>query len=179
MISLAIIFLVLTFCSGPSNSAAQNADSLQIGAKAPLFSLQDQYDEDFVFENSRDKALILFIGDHQAREELSQWAKEITNEYSQKVKCIFIISFPDIPFFLKGWIKGKFKNNDTNNKNRTDSVLLDWGGKVLRSYKCTKKNANLILIDDKGIIQGIERGEVSPENKKRLFGAIDDLFKPQ
>jgi len=176
---LAIIFFGLTFFSAPSSFAAQNADSLQIGARAPLFSLHDQYDEDFILENRRDKALILLIGDYQAREELSLWAKEITDKYSPKVKCIFIISFPDVPFFLKGWIKGKFKNNDTDNKNRNDSVLIDWGGKVFRLYESTKKNANLILIDDKGFIQGIERGTVSPENKKRLFSAIDDLFKPQ
>jgi hypothetical protein len=176
---LAIIFFALAFFPDSSNSAAQNADSLQIGAKAPLFSLQDQYDEDFVLENSRNEALILLIGDHQAREELSQWAKEITNECSQKVKCIFIISFPDIPFFLKGWIKGKFKNDDTNNKNRSDSVFLDWGGKVFRLYESTKKNANLILIDEKSFIHGIERGKVSLENKKRLFNAIDNLFKSQ
>jgi len=176
---LQIIFFTLTFFPDSSNSAAQNADSLQIGARAPSFSLQDQYDEDFIFENRRNKALILLIGDHQAREELSQWAKEITDKYSQKVQCIFIISFPDVPFFLKAWIKGKFKNNDTDNKNRSDSVFLDWGGKVFRLYESTKKNANLILIDNKGFIQGIERGKVSLENKQRFFSAIDDLFKSQ
>lgn len=179
MSSLAFIFFAITFCSVPSDSIAKNVDSLQIGAKAPLFSLQDQYDEEFVLANCREKVLILFIGDHQSREELSLWAKEITNEYSQKVNCIFSISFPDVPFFLKGWIKGKFKNHDANNENRTDSVLLDWGGKVFQSYNCTKKTANLFLIDDRGVIQGIERGQVSVENKKRLFSAIDNLFKLQ
>lgn len=179
MKSLTIIFFALTFCSVLLSAIAQNADSLRIGTMSPLFSLPDQYDEKFVLENGRGQTLILLIGDHHAREELAQWAKEITDQYTQKVRCVFIISFPDVPFFLKGWIKGKFKNNESENKNRQDRVLLDWGGKVFCLYDAIQKNANIILIDDKGFIRGIERGMISPENRQRLFIAIDNLFKTQ
>jgi hypothetical protein len=176
---LTIIFLVFKCFTLSLNSANQNPGSLQIGTRAPQFSLKDQYDVDFILENNQDQALILLIGDHQAREELSSWAKEMTNKYPQKIKVIFIISFPDMPFFLKAWVKGEFKNNNSDNKEKNDSVFIDWGGTVFKLYESVKKNANVILIDSNGFTRGIERGKISPENKTRLFQAIERLLLNQ
>ena len=174
------ITLLAFLCFNPSARAAdQHLDSLQVGTTAPQFSLKDQYDDEFILNNNQDQNLVILIGDRHARGELSRWAKEIAAKFSQNVKIIFIISFPEMPFFLKGWVKNKFKRNSPGNNEKKDRVFIDWAAKVFNQYDCIEKTANIFVIDSKGIIRGIERGLMSDEKIKRVSDAIDRLLKEQ
>ena len=170
----SMIFFLCSFYSFTLGEKTE--ESVQVGYSAPLFSLRDQYDSKFGLEKHRGSIIILFIGNRYAREDLRYWGTEITNIYGEKIRYIYIISMPNVPFFLKGWIKGKFKGKNEDTEEKKGSVLLDWGGVIFKKYTSIEKSANIILIDREGIIRNIERGKTTSESKERLFKSIGDIL---
>ena len=170
------LFLIIFVTHG---LRGQNGEPLRVGTAAPIFSLYDQYDNEFKLENSKGNVVILLIGDRFAREKLANWGKAVGKEFGNRVKIVFIISMPYMPPFLRGWIKAKFKGEDNADNKKNDSVLIDWGGKIFEMYESVEKTANLILIDRQGILTDIERGEIKPECKEKLFKSIELILDRQ
>ena len=112
------------------------------------FELKDQFDNVYSDKDYSQEILIVIGSDKNGSKYNPIWSGAI-NDFiighliADNINLIGVADLRGVPFFLKGFVKGKFPQNIN------ESILLDWKGKLAKSYRFESDVSN-ILIFNKG-----------------------------
>jgi predicted transcriptional regulator len=139
-----------------------------INAKAPGFSLRDQYDRPYDLRQGGGRTIVLLASDGEGAKHNRQWVDAIKGRYQDRIAIIGIADTRGVPFLFKGRVKSEFKKTPA-------SVLLDWNGVVFTSYGLAPNVSNIVLIDKDGMVRYMYSGEATPQACENLFREIDNV----
>lgn len=162
-----LIVYLISLCLLATAGASAGTPAL-INAKAPEFSLLDQYDQPFDLRQAKGKTIILLASDGEGSKQNRQWIDAIKGRYGDRIAIVGIADLRSAPFFMKAMVINKFKE-------RPAHILLDWKGVVFTSYGLAPNVSNLVLIDRHGIVQYLISGEATAAACEKLFREIDKL----
>ena len=94
-------------------------------------------------------------------------SKSYYNRYEKRIDIDGVADVSMIPKPFHGMVCGVFR------KRVTYSVMLDWGGSVVKRFGYQKGVANIYVIDRRGCILKQVTGPVSDEAEQELFREID------
>ncbi len=118
-----------------------------IGSKSLSYVLEDQYGNEHRSVNNNGKRQLLFLADRSGSEYTSNWTKVLEPLYRNTIEFVALADVSSVPGFLKGFIKGKFKDAYSN------PILMDWDGKLFEYYNCPEGIPTILFVDNKGIIR--------------------------
>jgi hypothetical protein len=103
----------------------------------------------------------------------SVWGKAIHDSLNQKnftsqVDFLPIADLRGVPFFLKGFVKGKFP------KNSARWILLDWKGQFAETYHFKQERSNILIFDQDGKL--VYQTAVSELDRAELKKFLDHLY---
>jgi hypothetical protein len=148
--------------------AFARAEPSLFNAKAPDFSLLDQYGRQYSLGSFAGQPLVLIASDQEGSKQNRQWVDRIQKKYKERIRIEGVADVRTVPVLMKSVVRSDFKKNK-------DSILLDWDGAMFTSYGCVKSVSNVILIDSKGYIRHIHAGGATADAVDRLFRKIDTL----
>ena len=113
------------------------------------FKLKDQFDREFETRDFHHWLLVLTAFDRNGSKYAESWMQAINdalrdNEEFYKILLVAVADLQGIPFFLKGFVRGKFP------KKRSRWVLMDWKGDFFKSYNLQPKVTNILIFDCSG-----------------------------
>ncbi len=118
-----------------------------IGSKSIIYVLEDQYGNEHKSVNIQGRRQLLFLADRTGSDYTSNWTKVLEPLYRNTIEFVAFADVSSVPGFLKGFIKGKFKDSYLN------PILMDWEGKLFEYYNCPDGIPTIVFIDSKGIIR--------------------------
>ena len=121
--------------------------SSSIGSKSISYVLEDQYGNEHKSVNIQGKRQLLFLADRSGSDFTSNWTKVLEPLYRNTIEFVAFADVSSVPGFLKGFIKGKFKDSYSN------PILMDWEGKLFEYYNCPEGIPTIVFIDNNGIIR--------------------------
>jgi hypothetical protein len=160
-----IVFITVALLVGTSGAQPL------VNARAPEFTLQDQYEKTVSLRQYEGSIVILIASDKEGSAQNPVWKKAIKDKYTDRVVIQGIADVSSVPFFMKGKIRKDFKKD-------AESILLDWKGEVFKSYGLAPKVSNVVLIDKLGTIGFLHSGPADPDALQRLFAVIDRVERP-
>lgn len=117
-------------------------------SKLFAFELRDQFKLEYS-ENSWPDSVLIFLGSNKAGNVYNHiWAKAIEDSTSvifpeSAIKQIGVANLRGLPFFMKGFIRGKFP------KDKNVRILMDWSGKFSKKYHFVSGQCNILVFDRK------------------------------
>lgn len=113
------------------------------------FEVHDQFDKVYTDKDYKGEILIIIGSDKDGSKFNPIWSEAILSSLQEKgdmekVHMIGVANLHGVPFFLKGFIKGKFP------KNHDDSILMDWKGTFAKAYHFDAKVSNILVFDQTG-----------------------------
>lgn len=146
--------------------------SSSIGSKSISYVLEDQYGNEHKSVNIQGKRQLLFLADRSGSDFTSNWTKVLEPLYRNTIEFVAFADVSSVPGFLKGFIKGKFKDSYSN------PILMDWEGKLFEYYNCPEGIPTIVFIDNKGIIRYKISGKGTSSELQMLNEVISQhLFK--
>ena len=136
-------FLVLLFVLlGPTCVQAQGLELID-------FNIEDQFDRSHRYTEYRGKIVVIVDSDKDGSEFNPLWSSAIheslkNNSNYNRIVFLPVADVRGAPFFLKGFVKGKFPQN------KNSWVLLDWDGHFARAYRFQPKTSNIVIFDADG-----------------------------
>jgi len=137
-----------------------------IGSKSISYVLEDQYGNEHKSVNIQGRRQLLFLADRTGSDFTSNWTKVLEPLYRNTIEFVAFADVSSVPGFLKGFIKGKFKDSYSN------PILMDWEGKLFEYYNCTDGIPTIVFIDNKGIIRYKISGKGTNSELQMLNEAI-------
>ncbi|NDD64060.1 MAG: hypothetical protein EBZ36_08800 [Acidobacteria bacterium] len=166
---LLILIAGLAICSQhPSLRAESRGNSGS--ERAAGFELKDQYNQVNSYRFPKSKPTILVFGDRRGSEQIEGWVRPVWDRYQDRIDQKGVAVLSAVPVFMRGIIRSMFKSKVKY------PVLLDWTGEVARAYAYHSGKANLVLIDQQGVILLRLTGPVSREGLQELYARIDRLI---
>jgi predicted transcriptional regulator len=162
------IVLIIIMLLTPVISITEAAENSFLKAKAPEFTLQDQYDRTVTLRGLEGRVVVLLASDKEGSAQNPAWQKAVLDRYKDNIVVLGIADLRSVPFFLKGKIKNDFKKQEGR-------IFLDWKGEVFTSYGLSEKVSNVILIDKQGYPRFMYAGAATQEAIDRLLAVIDRL----
>jgi thioredoxin-related protein len=138
-----------------------------IGSKSIGYVLEDQYGNEHKSVNIQGKRQLLFLADRTGSDFTSNWTKALEPLYRNTIEFVAFADVSSVPGFLKGFIKGKFKDSYSN------PILMDWEGKLFEYYNCPEGIPTIVFIDNKGIIRYKISGKGTNSELQMLNEAIN------
>ena len=140
--------------------------SSSIGNKSISYVLEDQYGNEHKSVNIQGKRQLLFLADRSGSDFTSNWTKVLEPLYRNTIEFVAFADVSSVPGFLKGFIKGKFKDSYSN------PILMDWEGKLFEYYNCPEGIPTIVFIDNKGIIRYKISGKGTSSELQMLIEVI-------
>ncbi|MFZ4568395.1 MAG: TlpA family protein disulfide reductase [Bacteroidota bacterium] len=138
-----------------------------IGSKSISYVLEDQYGNEHKSVNIQGRRQLLFLADRTGSDYTSNWTKVLEPLYRNTIEFVAFADVSSVPGFLKGFIKGKFKDSYSN------PILMDWEGKLFEYYNCPDGIPTIVFIDNKGIIRYKISGKGTNSELQMLNEAIN------
>jgi hypothetical protein len=159
--------LFATLCSA--------AAGLAIGEPAPDFSIADQYDHPVKLSTFRGTPVLLVDGDRKGSDYMKPWIRGVKDAVNTAgVKVIEVASLNTVPTFMHSFVKGRFQGKDPKG-NLFAPVVLDWDGRIAKTYGFKADLTNVYLIDAGGRLQYSAAGKGIAEETEGLAQAIAKL----
>jgi hypothetical protein len=110
------------------------------------FKLKDQFGREFEERDLQHWLLVLTGFDRSGSKYAESWMQAIQDslkdhEEFYKVLLVAVADLRGIPFFLKGFVRGKFP------KKRSRWVLMDWKGNFSKAFSFQPKVTNILIFD--------------------------------
>ena len=148
---------------------------LALAAGAVASPLQELGDFDLTDQNARTRAYrfpkakitAMTVADHQGSDQLAPWIQKLYDRYENRIDIDGVADVSMIPKPLRGMICEVFR------KRLAYSVMLDWGGAVVKRLGYEKGVANIYVIDRRGFILKQVTGPLNDDAEQELFQAID------
>ncbi|MFH2037648.1 MAG: hypothetical protein ABIJ45_14705 [Candidatus Zixiibacteriota bacterium] len=115
------------------------------------FEIEDQFKNDHTDKEFRGKVAIFLTGDRKGIDFCDPWIKVISDSVAESIgKGIVVVqkmaNVKGVPFFIKGAVRKKFKEE-------SGIVLLDWKGVFLKAYDFEKDKANILLFSSESKLE--------------------------
>jgi hypothetical protein len=109
------------------------------------FTLKDQFDRLYTREDFAGQILVVVGSDKEGSHFNQLWGVAIHDSLkkyhlNQEVRFLPVANVRGVPFFLKGFVKGKFP------REKKSWVLLDWKGIFAKAYEFIPGATNILLI---------------------------------
>jgi hypothetical protein len=144
-------------------------------APALEFKIMDQFDSLHTEKDYLGGITVIIGSDRGGSRYNSVWIKAIIESLGNKFDTSKITFLPvadvsSVPFFLKGFIKGKFP------KGRKEWILMDWDGYFSETYQFAEDSCNMIVFDKNGSFNYKTSGqELDNQKLKILCNKIAEL----
>lgn len=110
------------------------------------FTLKDQFDRAYTERSFPDKIVVVIATDREGSKFSDSWQQAIYDALLKRqtegqVQFIRVADLRDAPWFLYGFIKGKFP------KEKDHWSLMDWKGIFATAYRCELKSCTILIFD--------------------------------
>lgn len=174
IIKLIIIGLFLLPLASLNTNAvsAKTKTSSEVSKKdrAENFTLEDQFGNKIGVNFPSDKVAVLIFGDRKGSEQVEGWVRPLYAKYTDQIYIFGIAELSVVPWAVRPVVRTMIRN-----KSKTP-VMLDWSGKVSKSYGYQKGKANVFVVGKNGSIVAIKRGAVSNEALNELYQEINAVL---
>jgi len=165
---LATIALVLAV-----TASAATTPSTAVGKRAISFTLQDQFEKEWSWDgNWRGKPTIIMMTDRKGKDYLQTWIKPLVAAFNTKVRFAAFADVSSVPGFLKGFIRGKFREAFST------PVLMDWEGMVIEHYVAKPDVPNVLFVDASGVVRLHTWGDGSGTSVTSFIDQVQRLLTP-
>jgi hypothetical protein len=131
------------------------------------FDLTDQDAKQRSYRFPKAKVTVMTVADHKGSDQLAPWIQRIYDRYEKRIDIDGIADVSMIPKPFHNMFREAFR------KKLTRSVLLDWGGSVVKQFSYAKGVANIYVIDRTGRIVKHTSGPVSDDAMREVVRDID------
>ena len=141
------------------------------------FRLKDQFDRVYTDKYLRNSVVIVFGCDKDGSKYNQIWSKAIVDslrndEGFDQLKSLAVADLRGVPFFLKGFVKGKFP------RERGKWALMDWEGEFAKAYKFEPKSCNINIIDRSGnVVHRMHGQEIDYRKLKAVLEKLRALMR--
>lgn len=170
------IAIILTYSMA---ALGKEEEKLKVGDIVPEFSLKDAYDKEYAFKDMLDKEevkiAILLMGDRKVRKDANEWARGLHEIYGKnsEILMLMLANLNDLPFFAtESMIKW-----GTKREKLPVAILLDWKGKVNKTYKTQKKKTNLFIVSKDRKLLHYQIEKYSEKTVKVVTTKIQEILK--
>jgi hypothetical protein len=113
------------------------------------FSMKDQFDREYRDADFRGEIVCLIGSDKDGSRFNRLWSQAIADsiapgDQEAPYKVLPVAHLKGVPFFLKGFIKGKFP------KDEKTWILMDWKGRFTEAYSFAPGESNILVFDREG-----------------------------
>ncbi len=143
------------------------------------FALEDQFKHEYTHADYLESCCILVGSDRGGSTFNGQWGRAIADSLRNlsllsQVKFIPNADLRGVPFFLKGFVRGKFS------KDESQPVLLDWSGLFARSYEFNPDSSNIVVFGQDGkVVHQTAGREVEPAKVHGIVETLRRLLAPE
>ena len=137
------------------------------------FELTDQNAATRRYHFPKAKVTVMTVADHKGSDQLAPWIQRLHDRYGKRIDIDGVADVSMIPKPFHNIFREAFR------KRLTYSVMLDWGGSVVKQFGYTKAVANIYVIDRRGCIVKQITGPVSDEAMRQLTREIDRAVDAQ
>lgn len=135
--------------------------------KLQNFELTDQHVRTRRYEFPKAKVTVMTVADHKGSDQLAPWIQRLHDRYKERVDIDGVADVSMVPKPFHNMVREAFR------KQLTYSVMLDWGGSVVKQFGYAKGVPNIYVIDRGGRIVKQVAGPVSNEALRGLTRQID------
>ncbi|MBL7976215.1 MAG: redoxin domain-containing protein [Candidatus Kapabacteria bacterium] len=151
--------------------AAAFATASLIGKKAISFTVKDQFEKEWKWEQFKGKNVLLFICDKDGRAYADAWVKPLRAAFGNQCEYVAIGDMSGVPFFIKGFVKGKIRDG------MPQPLLLDWDGDIVEYYNCKEDVMNVVMVDKTNTIRYVTNGTGTSDELKATIQEVQKLLK--
>ena len=128
------------------------------------FKVKDQFDRVYTDWQFRGSILIIIGSDKDGSKYNEIWTQAIydslkAEENFDRVKFLGVADVRGVPFFLKGYVRGKFPKDDEK------WVLLDWKRAFAKAYEFEPEMSNVAIFDQRGALAHRAYGQTIDKDK--------------
>ena len=134
------------------------------------FELTDQDAKTRSYRFPKVKVTVMTVADHKGSDQLAPWIQALHDRYAKRIDIDGVADVSMIPKPFHGMFREAFR------KKLTYSVMLDWGGAVVKEFGYTKGVANIYVIDRRGRIVEHVTGPFGDSAASALFDDIDRMI---
>ena len=131
------------------------------------FELTDQDAKPRAYRFPKAKITVMTVADHKGSDQLAPWIQPLHDRYEKRIEIDGVADVSMIPKPFHNMFREAFR------KKLTRSVLLDWGGSVVKQFDYAKGVANLYVIDRTGRIVKRVSGPATEDALLALTREID------
>ena len=143
-------------CAAIVASATAYTNSSLIGSRIPDFSIEDQFEREWKAKSFKGTTVVFVLSDRSGYEYSDNWTKVLVPRFKDAaVRFVPVADVQEVPGFLKGFIRGQFKDKFSY------SVLMDWEGVLIKGLKMTGGYPNLVVVNRKGVVEHVTYGKGS------------------
>lgn len=142
---------------------------VDVGSKLPSFSLEDQHKKKWKRKDYEGKVALYIICDRDAYDYVANWTDELVPKYKKKINFVPVADVTTVPDLLKGYIRGRFKDEFTY------PVLMDWDGVLVTALDRKAGYPTLVITDDKGVVKYRSWGKGTDSQVKRLAKKLKEV----
>jgi hypothetical protein len=118
-------------------------------APALEFEMMDQFGSLHTEKDYLGGVTVIIGSDRGGSKYNGVWIKAIIDSLgntfdTSQIKFLPVADVSSIPFFLKGYVKGKFPTG------RKDWILMDWDGYFSETYQFAEESCNIVVFDKNG-----------------------------
>lgn len=131
------------------------------------FDLTDQDAKPRSYRFPKAKVTVMTVADHKGSDQLAPWIQRLYDRYEKRIDIDGVADVSMIPKPFHNMFREAFR------KQLTRSVMLDWGGSVVKQFDYAKGVANIYVIDRLGRIVKQVSGPVTAAAERELTRDID------
>ena len=131
------------------------------------FDLTDQDAKPRSYRFPKAKVTVMTVADHKGSSQLAPWIQRLHDRYAKRIDIDGVADVSMIPKPFHNMFREAFR------KQLTYSVMLDWGGSVVKQFGYEKAVANIYVIDRRGRIVKQVTGPISDATERELTRSID------
>lgn len=130
------------------------------------FELTDQDAKVRSYRFPKAKITVMTVADHKGSDQLAPWIQRMHDTYGKRIDIDGVADVSMIPKPFHGMFRDAFR------KQLTYSVMLDWGGSVVKQFGYAKGVANIYVIDRQGRIVKQVTGPLTDAAEREIGRAI-------
>lgn len=142
-----------------------------IGQKLPTFTMEDQNSKEIQSSMYKGKHVLLFLADRAGSKLTPNFTKVLEPKFRGKVTFVAVANVSSVPFFLKGFIRGKFRENYSY------TVLMDWDGELWEHFSCKDDVTTVVHIDPNGTAKFKLSGTGTDKEIEQIQSYLDAVLK--
>ncbi len=171
--AVVIIFIMsLLFAFQPIRIFADS--NVKIGDNIPNFVLEGADGKQYKLEQMKGKIIILVMGPKKKEENNNKWIEMLLQAFpkSDSLKIFEVFDMRGIPFFISdNFVRGKIKKMQGEHP---VTILMDWDQKVNELLGTDKKETDIFVISQDGVLISHKVGAFSQEKLRLLKDKIKE-----